>query len=127
MNHWFTSGTSQARRVRPDRRLKGRGAHSSEMPEAVVSAAARVERQQVRAPSQWPQLGCCVGLSKGKRRMLPAGCLVLHSPFLHSTLHALTGVQWRARQEGLQPLGQDKLVLAFLLLVLAPAPARNST
>ena len=33
----LTSGTSTARRVRPERRLKGRGAHSSAMPAAVMS------------------------------------------------------------------------------------------
>ena len=35
--HVFTSGTSKHRRVRPDRRLNGRGALYSAMPSAVVS------------------------------------------------------------------------------------------
>lgn len=39
MNQALTSGTSQARRVRPLRRLKGRGAQTSAMPAAVFSAA----------------------------------------------------------------------------------------
>lgn len=45
--HWLTSGTSQARRMRPLRRLKGRGAQSSEMPAAVVSVQMRQGSKRV--------------------------------------------------------------------------------
>lgn len=50
-NQELTSGTSQARRVRPERWLKGLGAHSSETPAAVVSAA-RVGGKQAGWVSQ---------------------------------------------------------------------------
>jgi hypothetical protein len=33
----FTNGTSMARLLRPERKLKGRGAHSNAMPLAVLS------------------------------------------------------------------------------------------
>ena len=113
-NHSFTSGTSHARLVRPDRRLKGRGAYSSAMP---------CKSQTPRESAQ--QNSCCIAacMVKDQHNTKMSMCTAARSDCDHITGTAAAhrssrlAVQLCLLQEGLHAFRQRPLLVLLVQLL----------